>query len=176
VLSANTTKEVWDILKLSYKGVEKAHKSKLQSMHREYERYEMSNSETVEQYFSRVTNPFNKMRVYGEDIHESKVVEKILRTKSMKFDHVVTTIIESHNTNIMTLAELQGSIESHVSRILEITEKANEEALKIQVNFTNIVESNRSKDGRGRKDGNINLRGRGCGSFKGKGRCNFNQQ
>jgi len=128
--NAKTAKEAWDILKLSYKGVEKAQKSKLQSMRREYERYEMSSSETVEQYFSQVTNLVNKMKVYGEDIPESKVVEKILRTMPMKFDHVVTTIIESHDTNIMMVAELQGSIESHVSKILEKTEKANEEALK----------------------------------------------
>ncbi|XP_027368252.1 uncharacterized protein LOC113874223 [Abrus precatorius] len=82
-------------------------------MRREYERYEMSNLEIMEQYFSRVTNLVNKMRVYGEDIPESKVVEKILRTILMKFDHMVTTIIESHNTDTMTITELQGSIESH---------------------------------------------------------------
>nr|KYP74180.1 hypothetical protein KK1_006848 [Cajanus cajan] len=58
-------------------------------MCREYERYEMYSSEIVEQYFSRVTNLVNKMRVYGEDIPESKVVEKILRIMLMKFDHVV---------------------------------------------------------------------------------------
>ncbi|RDX90170.1 hypothetical protein CR513_27994, partial [Mucuna pruriens] len=46
IANAKTAKQAWDILKLSYKGVEKAQKSKLQSMRREYERYEMSNSET----------------------------------------------------------------------------------------------------------------------------------
>nr|KYP39875.1 Retrovirus-related Pol polyprotein from transposon TNT 1-94 [Cajanus cajan] len=84
IANAKTAKEAWDILKLSYKGVEKAQKSKLQSLRREYERYEMTNSESVEQYFSRVTDLVNKMRVYGEDIPESKVVEKILRTMPMK--------------------------------------------------------------------------------------------
>ncbi|XP_020238520.1 uncharacterized protein LOC109817617 [Cajanus cajan] len=176
IANAKTAKEAWDILKLSYKGVEKAQKSKLQSLRREYEKYEMSNSESVEQYFSRVTDLVNKMRVYGEDIPESKVVEKILRTMPMKFDHVVTTIIESHDTDTMTVAELQGSIESHVSRILEKTEKGNEEALKSQVNFTNIAEPSRSEDSRDREGGNINFKGRGRGSFRGRGRCNFNQQ
>ncbi|RDX73099.1 hypothetical protein CR513_47338, partial [Mucuna pruriens] len=46
----------------------------------------------------------------------------------------------------MTVAELQGSIESHVSRILEKTEKENEEALKSQVNFTNVAKSSQSED------------------------------
>nr|KYP69343.1 hypothetical protein KK1_008532 [Cajanus cajan] len=139
IANAKTAKEAWNILKLSYKGVEKAQKSKLQSLRREYERYEMSNSESVEQYFSRVTDLVNKMRVYGEDIPESKVVEKIIRKMPMKFDHVVTTINECHDTDIMTVAELQGSIESHVSRILEKIEKGNEEALKSHVNFINIA-------------------------------------
>lgn len=50
IVNAKTDKEVWDILKLSYKGAEKAHKSKFQSLRREYERYEISNYEFVEQY------------------------------------------------------------------------------------------------------------------------------
>ncbi|XP_058762797.1 uncharacterized protein LOC131636157 [Vicia villosa] len=153
--NAKTAKEAWDIWKLSHKGVEKARKSKLQSLHREYERYEMSNSETVEQYFSRVINLVNKMRLYGEDIPDSKVVEKILRTMSMKFDHVVTTIIESHDTDTLSIAELQGSIESHVNRILEKTEKVvKEEALKSQVNFNNTYESSYIVEERGQNSFN----------------------
>ncbi|XP_072090655.1 uncharacterized protein [Arachis hypogaea] len=90
----------------------------------------MSSSETVEQYFTRVTDLVNKMRVYGEDMPDSKVVEKILRTMPMKYDHVVTTILESHDMDTMTIAELQGTMESHISRILEKSEKSIEEALK----------------------------------------------
>lgn len=73
----------YSILKLSHKGVEKAQKSKLQSIRREYERYKMSNLEMVEQYFSRIINLVNKKRVYGDDISDSKVVEKILHTMLM---------------------------------------------------------------------------------------------
>lgn len=47
------------------------------------------------------------MTVYGEDIPDSKVVEKILHTMSIKFGHVVTTIMESSNINILLLAESQ---------------------------------------------------------------------
>lgn len=111
ITNAKIAKATWNILKLSYKGVEKAQKSKLQSLRMEYERYEMSNSKTVEQYFSLVTDLVNKMSVYREDISDSKVVEKILYTLPTKFDHVVTIIIKSHDTNTMTVAKLQGSIE-----------------------------------------------------------------
>ncbi|XP_039683033.1 heterogeneous nuclear ribonucleoprotein A2 homolog 1-like [Medicago truncatula] len=179
IANAKTSKEAWDILKLSHKGVEKAQKSKLQSLRREYERYEMSSSETVDQYFTRVINLVNKMRVYGEDIQDSKVVEKILRTMPMKYDHVVTTILESHDTDTLSVAELQGSIESHVNRILEKTEKVKEEALKSQVNLNNVAESSQMGEARTRDNfnngGRGSFRGRDRGSFRGRGRGNFNQ-
>lgn len=85
--------------------MEKAYKSNLQSLRREYKSYEMSSFESVK-YFSRITNLVNWMRVYGEDIPDKKVVDKILCTMPMKFDHVVTTTIESHNTNTMMVAKL----------------------------------------------------------------------
>nr|KYP56571.1 hypothetical protein KK1_002814 [Cajanus cajan] len=81
------------------------------------------------------------MGVYGEHIPNSKVVEKISQTMSMKFDHVVTTIIKSHDTDTMIVIELQGSIECHVSRILEKIEKVNEQALKSQVNLVETSQS-----------------------------------
>ena len=140
------------------------------STKREYERYKMSSYEFVEQYFSCITNLINMMKVYGEDILNNKIVDKILQTLPMKFDHVVTTIIESHDTNTMTIEKLYGSIESHVSRILEKTKKENEEALKSQVNLNNVAETSRSAENRAY--GNFNSGGRG--NFKGRGRGNYN--
>ncbi|XP_016191825.1 uncharacterized protein LOC107632671 [Arachis ipaensis] len=121
----------------------------------------MSSSETVEQYFTRVIDLLNKMRVYREDMPDSKVVEKILRIMPMKYDHVVTTILEFHNMDTMTIAELQGTMESHISRILEKSEKSTEEALKSRANLSNVAEPSRTQEGRGRgfnlqnKDENI---------------------
>lgn len=44
----------------------------------------MYDFESVEQYFSCITNIVNKMRVYGEDILDNKVPDKILHTMPMK--------------------------------------------------------------------------------------------
>ncbi|CAJ2651487.1 unnamed protein product [Trifolium pratense] len=84
-------------------------------------------------------------------------------------------------SHTLSIAELQGSIESHVNRILEKTEKVKEEALKSQVNFNNAGESSQMGEGRGRDNfnnnngGRGNFRGRGRGTFRGRGRGNFNQ-
>ncbi|KAH1213965.1 hypothetical protein GmHk_14G041812 [Glycine max] len=164
IVNAKTTKETWDILKFSYKGEEKAQTSKLQSLQREYERYHISSFESMKQYFSCVTNLVNKMRVYGEDIPDNKVV---------KFGHVVTSIIKSHNIDTMTVVELQGSIERLVTRILEKTEKVSEEALKSQVNLNNVAKTSQNAENRGRDNFNNgrrgNFTGRGRGNYRGRG-------
>ncbi|KAF7838794.1 Retrovirus-related Pol polyprotein from transposon TNT 1-94 [Senna tora] len=137
IANSKNAKDAWDTLKLAYKGVDKAQKSRL---------------------------------IYGENFPDGKVVEKILRTMPIKYDHVVTTIIESHNLEEMSVAELQGSIESHVSRILEKTEKPVEEALKCHVTLNNATEISQRKDNNG---GLVyNSGGRGRGNFRERGRGN----
>ncbi|KAG6534413.1 hypothetical protein ZIOFF_008299 [Zingiber officinale] len=120
IANAKTTKVAWDILKLTYKGVDRAQKSKLQSL-----------TESVEQYFSRLTDLVNKMRLYGDKIGDNVIVEKILRTIPLKYDHVVASIQESHDIEPLTIAKLKSMIESHIDRIeAKMETPANEEALK----------------------------------------------
>ncbi|KAL1348215.1 hypothetical protein AAHE18_07G063800 [Arachis hypogaea] len=124
-----------------------------------------------------------------EKICNSKVVEKILRTMPMKYDHVVATILESHDIDTMMIAELQGTMKSHISRILEKSEKSTEEAMKSRVNLNNVAESSRTQERRGGRDnynqGSSNNftppnQGRGGTNFRSvnrrRGRGNFYQK
>ncbi|XP_031108463.1 uncharacterized protein LOC116012936 [Ipomoea triloba] len=165
---AQTAKEAWDILKVSNKGVDRSQKSKLQTLRRLYDRCEMASTETVDMYFSRLIDLVNKMRLYGDTIEDGAVVEKVLRTMPIKYDHVVASITESHDTEDLTIAELKGMIESHVERIASKLEPLAEEALKSQVTL-NMTGSNQRGGGSGRG------RGRGRGGFRGRGRGNFYQ-
>ncbi|XP_031120895.1 F-box/LRR-repeat protein At3g03360-like [Ipomoea triloba] len=141
---AETTKQAWDILEVSHKGVVRAQKSKLQSLRRLYDRCEMTSTETVDMYFSRLIDLVNKMRLYGDTVADSAVVEKILQTMPMKYDHVVASITESHDTEDLTIAELKGMIESHVERIESKSEPLAEEALKSQVTLDMTGSNQRS--------------------------------
>lgn len=64
-------------------------------------------------------------------------MEKILCIIPLKFDHVATTIIESHYTYTISVADLKGSIENHINKILKKPEKVSKELLKNKVNFNN---------------------------------------
>ncbi|XP_051133115.1 retrovirus-related Pol polyprotein from transposon RE1 [Andrographis paniculata] len=170
IASAKTAKEAWDILRMSYKGVDRAQKSKLQSLRRLYDQYEMTSTETVEQYFFRLTNLVNKMRLYRDKIEDGPVVEKVLRTMPMKYDHVVASITESHDTELLSVEELKGMIESHIDRIAAKTEVPIEEALKSQITLNSNAFPNEEEPSRGRG------RGRGRGNFRGRGRGNHISQ
>lgn len=63
----------------------------------------------------------------------------------IKFDHVVTTIIESHNIKEMIIVESKGSFESHVTRNFENTEKSIERLLKSQVNLNDATQTSQKR-------------------------------
>ncbi|GAA0149520.1 hypothetical protein LIER_08671 [Lithospermum erythrorhizon] len=133
IAGAKTVKEAWGILMVSYKGVDRAQKSKLQTLIRLYDRCEMTSTETVERYFSRLTDLVNKIRLYGDEIRDGAVVEKILRTIPIKYAHIVASITESHDTQQLSVVELKGMMESHIERVKGKAEPLIEEALKSQV-------------------------------------------
>lgn len=57
-----------------------------------FEVLEMKEGETISEYFSRVMLVVNDMRNLGEEMSDSKVVEKILKTLVEKFTYVLCAI------------------------------------------------------------------------------------
>lgn len=86
----------------------------------------------------------NKMRSNGEDMQDSKIVEKILRTLTDKFTYVVVSIEESKDTSSMTIDELQSSLSVHEKKFKKNCYEEEDQALSV--------------------------RGRGRGFFRGRGR------
>lgn len=65
-------------MKKKYEGNERVKRSILQTLRKESETLEMKLGEGVSYYFSMVMSVSNKMRVYGEQMKDVTVVEKIL--------------------------------------------------------------------------------------------------
>lgn len=148
---ASTSKEAWDILNKTYKGEEKVKMVRLQALRGEFDSLKMKESETVEEYYNRTISIVNQLRVNGEDITDKRVLEKILRSMTRKFEHVVVAIEESKDLNTFSLEELLGSLQSHELRIKQF-DSPSEQAFQVQ-------DTNRG-----------GFRGRGGrGSFRGRG-------
>lgn len=121
-------------------------KSLLNALQREFEVLEMKEAETITEYFARVMAVANKMRSNGENMPDSKVVEKILRTLTERFTYVVVSIEESKDTTTMSINELQSSLVVHEQKFKRVS-RDDEQVLKVE-----------------------SSRGRGRGTYRGRGR------
>lgn len=97
----------------------------------------------------------NKIQIYGEEISNVKVVEKILRSLTEKFNYIICSIEESKDVDDLSMNELQSSLIVHQQKFQRYS--GEEQTLKVTY-----------EGGRGR--GRVAYRGRG----RGRGHTNFN--
>ena len=79
----------------------------------------MEDSESISDFFTRVTKLVNQIKICGEMLTTRDVVSKILRYLTPKFDHVVVAIKEGKDLSKLTKEELQGTLGSHEQRMTE---------------------------------------------------------
>ncbi|MCH94065.1 retrovirus-related Pol polyprotein from transposon TNT 1-97, partial [Trifolium medium] len=99
--------------KKSYGGDAKVKKVKLQALKRQYELLQMKNDEKVADYFTRLVTLTNQMKNCGDTLEEQEKVEKVLRTLTSKFDHIVVTIEETKDLSEVKIEDLQSTLEAH---------------------------------------------------------------
>jgi gag-polypeptide of LTR copia-type len=66
----------------------------------------MKNGESIQAFLSRVKCLANQMQTLGEEIKDSTLVAKVLRSLTTKFSHVVVAIEESKDLETYTFEEL----------------------------------------------------------------------
>ncbi|XP_019438978.1 PREDICTED: uncharacterized protein LOC109344682 [Lupinus angustifolius] len=93
----------------------------------------MDEGERITDFFTRIITQVNGMKSCGERMEDAAIVEKVLRTVTPKFDHVVVAIEESGRVEKMRIEELQGSLEAHEQRLDErLVERPSHQALQTQ--------------------------------------------
>jgi uncharacterized lipoprotein YehR (DUF1307 family) len=123
----NTAKEVWDKLKSIYEGDPKVKQVKLQRHRAEFENLKMNEKEDIATYFLRVDEVVNAIRGLGEELDESLVVQKVLRSLLLKYDAKVSAIEETRDLTKMTMDELHGTLMAYEMRTSTKSDQPNNE-------------------------------------------------
>ncbi|XP_050908450.1 uncharacterized protein LOC127122086 [Lathyrus oleraceus] len=79
----------------------------------------MKIGESVNDYFERVMETSNDMSNYRENMSDVKIVEKILRSLTEKFNFIVCSIEESKDIDLLIVDELQSSLLIHEKKARE---------------------------------------------------------
>ena len=73
IINATTAKEVWHILQKEYRVTYKVKTIKLQTLQRDFENLKMKKNELLKDYFTRIMETVNQMKIYGDIISDQRI-------------------------------------------------------------------------------------------------------
>ena len=80
----------------------------------------------------------------GENIDDKRVVEKILRSLTRKFEYIVVAIEEANDLSFFSLENFLGTLQSHELKMRQFDAAPFEQAFQLQ--SPNIQERNKGPD------------------------------
>lgn len=113
ILNKESSKSIWDLMAQKYQGSTRVKRAQLQALRREFEVLQMREGEKVDEYFARTLTIANKMKAHGEKMGQVVIIEKILRSMTLRFDYIVCSVEESNDLDVLTIDELQSSLLVH---------------------------------------------------------------
>jgi hypothetical protein len=110
-----SAKEICDKLQNIY-GDSKVKATKLQTYRGQFEQLKMKEDEDITGYFLRVNETMIVIIGLGEEIEESVIVQKVLRSLPMRFNHKISTLEERSDLNLISMHELYGIFTAYEMR------------------------------------------------------------
>jgi hypothetical protein len=108
VAYCKSAKEIWDKLQNIYQGYSKVKETKLQMYRGHFEHLKMKEDENIANYFLQADEIVNAIIELREEIKESVIVQKVLRSLPMIFDSKISTLEERSYLNSIIMDELNG--------------------------------------------------------------------
>ncbi|XP_027103352.1 uncharacterized protein [Coffea arabica] len=125
IMTCETAKEAWDALKVIFQGNDRTRQMQVLNLRREFELLRMKDKENIKEYSDRLLNVVNKIRLIGEQLSDSRVVEKVLVSLKPRF-----ALLKIQEISRMTLLELINALEAQEQRRVIRTEEVIEDAFQ----------------------------------------------
>jgi len=106
IMSLKSTNVIWDYLKTKYEGDDRIKSMQVMNLVRDFE------SEFNKEYFERLLNIENKVRLLGYEFKDSRIIEKFLITIPKRFVATISILENINDLSIITLVELLNSLQA----------------------------------------------------------------
>ncbi|KAL4387191.1 hypothetical protein GQ457_09G030480 [Hibiscus cannabinus] len=140
IMDLETPKSVWDKLKEIHEGGDK------------FSMLQMKDDELIKDFSNKLMDVVNQIRLYGENLPDAKVVEKVMISVPQRFEAKISAIEESCDMTSLTIADLVSKLEAQEQRVSMRAIEASEGAFLAAhrgVKFNNSLKkaesSNKSK-------------------------------
>ncbi|GKE14917.1 hypothetical protein Tco_1422494 [Tanacetum coccineum] len=110
VFMCKTTKKVWHTLVITHQCNSQVKNYKIDLLTQEYEKFLISNEETIDSGFTRLNAIVTSLKSLDPDYSSKNHVRKFLRALSLKWRAKVTTIEEAKDLATLPLDELIGNL------------------------------------------------------------------
>ncbi|GKC19220.1 DUF4219 domain-containing protein [Tanacetum coccineum] len=192
VFMCKTAKEIWRTLIITHQGNSQVKNFKIDLLTQAYEKFSISNKETIESGFTRFNAIVTSLKSLDPDYSSKNHVRKFLRALPLKWRAKVTDIEEAKDLATLPLDKLIGNLklsemktsddsDSQEGSDEDVDEEEEAEAFNLLDRYLCKFFSKGNRFGRGNQFGNSGNRfGKGCGnnfgnkggeSLKPKGAC-----
>ena len=105
-----TAKEAWDAIAVARIGSDRARKSTLQALRKEWENLAFKPGEDVDDFALRLNTLLQKMVTFGDDTDEERAVEKLFRCVPERYRQSARSIESLLDLSAMSIEEAIGRL------------------------------------------------------------------
>ena len=165
----DTAKKVWEAIKTRHMGADRVKEARLQTLMAEFDRLRMKDNETIDDFTGRISEISSKSSALGEEIEESKLVKKFLKSlPRRKYIHIVAALEQVLDLKTTSFEDIIGRLKAYEERISEDEETSEEHNNLMYANSESQYNRGVNSEARGRGRG-----GRFYGRGRGRGRYNY---
>jgi len=126
-------KHIWEKLQKNYEGDDKVKREKLKIHRGQFKTLKMNEEEDIGTYFLRVDEIVSTIRGLGEEMDETIIVQKMLRTLPSRFNPKIYAIEELKDLKMLTMDELHRILIAYEMRIEQDKTTKKEVTFKVSV-------------------------------------------
>jgi len=116
IRNEKTAKGAWDILSREFRGDKKVRAVKLQAIRADFGYMRMSEGESLDGYLAKFFATVNNLKSLGEDVSETRIVQKLQMSLSRRYKSIVSIIEETRDLDVLRAEEVIASVKVYDKR------------------------------------------------------------